>query len=167
LLEVYKEKSEAGVDLDSYKRLIGGPDFDKQRETVSRHNNWRQLEENSSRLKNMINDFNTSIEKDYTRDDINVKDINMSKDDSGFTRHDSQIRSNDRDQKKFELPDRSAVLDDVNKNKDESYILKMNKYNEENSIGNMSNTFVVRESSERKAKLDDKRRNELSNSKEN
>jgi len=43
----------------------------------------------------------------------------------------------------------------------------MNKYNEENSIGNMSNTFVVRESSERKAKLDDKRRNELSNSKEN
>lgn len=64
MLEVYKEKSEAGVDLDSYKRLIGGPDFDKQRETVSRHNNWRQLEENSSRLKNMINDFNSSIEKD-------------------------------------------------------------------------------------------------------
>lgn len=31
----------------------------------------------------------------------------------------------------------------------------------------MSNTFVVRESSERKAKLDDKRQNELSNSKEN
>lgn len=114
----------------------------------------------------MINDFNTSIEKDYTRDDINVKDINMSKDDSGFTRNDSQIRSSDRD-KKFELPNRSAVLDDVNRNKDQSYILKMNKYNEENSIGNMSNTYVVRESSERKAKLDDKRHNELSNSKEN
>jgi len=68
----------------------------------------------------MINDFNTSIEKDYTRDDINVKDINMSKDDSGFTRHDSQIRSSDRNQNKFELPNRSEVLNDVNKNKDQS-----------------------------------------------
>lgn len=68
----------------------------------------------------MINDFNTSIEKDYTRDDINDKDGNLSKDDSGFTRHDSQVRSDPRGDKKFELPFRSAVLDDVSKNKDTS-----------------------------------------------
>lgn len=59
-----------------------------------------------------------------------MKDNNTSKDESGFTRNDSQIQSDNRDaynSKKFELPNRSAVLDDVSKNKDNSYILKMNK----------------------------------------
>jgi len=69
-----------------------------------------------------------------------MKDNNTSKDDSGFTRNDkdSYIQSDPRENnnvninnnnqnKKYELPNRSAVLDDVNKNKDNSYILKMNK----------------------------------------
>jgi len=42
----------------------------------------------------------------------------------------------------------------------------MNRYNEE-SIGNLSNTFVVKESSERKPKFEEIVKNEMLNSKEN
>jgi len=68
-----------------------------------------------------------------------MKDNNTSKDDSGFTRNDkdsyiqsdprenNNVNINNNQNKKYELPNRSAVLDDVNKNKDNSYILKMNK----------------------------------------
>lgn len=78
-----------------------------------------------------------------------MKDNNTSKDDSGFTRNDkdsyiqsdprenNNVNINNNQNKKYELPNRSAVLDDVNKNKDNSYILKMNKQNDD-SIGNMN-----------------------------